>query len=180
MKRAVGAAVDWHFETGSARLAAFRLTPDQPNAHKRPKPAALVLTKEGARKAVATMKRKGVLSAKARKAWATRRAGTTSKDFEDFASRLVAMLKATPAGSSLKEIKDVAGFSDAKLRRLVEMNVIGESGGRYSIQKDFLEEFRQENLERKKVQIEEMEVREYLEKLEAEAAAKKRPAAGVA
>ena len=138
------------------------------------------MTKEGARKAVATMRRKGILSAKAHKAWDTRRTRGTSGDFEAFALKLIAWVRTVPAGRSLEEISKLEGFSIAKLRRLVDLRVLQERDGRYIMQEEFLDKFRQENLERKKKQIEEIEIDEYLENLEAQLAAKKRPVAGVA
>ena len=138
------------------------------------------MTKEGARKAVATMRRKGILSVKAHKAWDTRRARGTTKDFETFALRLVAWLRTVPAGGSLEEISKLEGFTQAKLGRLMDLRVLQEREGKYVVQEEFMDGFRQENLERKKKQIEEIEIGEYLENLEAQLAAKKRPVAGVA
>ncbi|QQG48744.1 MAG: hypothetical protein HY247_08425 [archaeon] len=146
--------------------------------HASPKPREL--TKEGARKAVATMKRKGILSAKARKAWDTRRARGTTGDFETFALKLIAWLRTVPAGKSLEQVSKLEGFNQAKLRKLMDLRVLQEREGRYIVQEEFLDKFRQENLERKKKQIEEIEIEDYLENLEAQLAAKKRPVAGVA
>jgi hypothetical protein len=73
------------------------------------------LTKEGAQKAVATMRRKGILSAKARKAWATRRAQTARnylEEREDSRAQMIAEILA----ENMTDRKSVKTLSQQLLR----------------------------------------------------------------
>jgi hypothetical protein len=73
------------------------------------------------------------------------------------------------------------GFTEERVSKLEEMGVVvrSEEGG-FRISEAFMEEFRRENLTRKKKRIGELDLREYLIESEARHEVQKEQPAGVA
>jgi hypothetical protein len=134
-----------------------------------------------ARKAAKTERKQGrALGERPKRVPEGRRKKATSDRPRPFDSELFVLLRDAP-GANLEAISRLTGFTEERVSKLEEMGVVERSAeGGFRISGGFMEEFRRENLRRKAIRIEELEMREYLMESEARHDVQKEQPAGVA
>ncbi len=133
------------------------------------------------RKAAKTKRKQGrALIERPRRGPIAGRKKATSDHPPSFDSELFVLLGDT-RGANLGAISRLTGYTKERVSKLAEMGVVERSGeGGFRISEAFMEEFRRENLTRKKKRIGELDLREYLIESEARHEVQKEQPAGVA